>query len=99
MNIGSKARPGRLREQKIMSPNLTIPLQIKNLEQREFEGHGSIFGNIDLGGDIVMPGAFKRSLAQHANAGSMPQMFWMHDPSRVAGKWVGMSEDEKGLRV
>jgi len=79
--------------------NLTIPLEIKALNDGEFEGHGSIFGNEDLGGDVVMPGAFKRSLATHKKANSLPQMFWMHDPSRVPGKWVSMAEDESGLKV
>jgi uncharacterized protein len=82
-----------------MKPNLTIPLEIKSLHDREFSGHGSIFGNVDLGGDIVVPGAFKRSLAQHQKSGGLPAMFWMHDPSRVAGKWTEMSEDRDGLRV
>lgn len=82
-----------------MKQKLTIPLQIKNLSDREFEGHGSIFNNVDLGGDVVMPGAFKRTLANHRRSGSLPQMFWMHDPSRVPGKWLEMSEDEDGLIV
>jgi len=82
-----------------MKSNLTIPLQIKRLSDREFEGHGSIFGNEDLGGDVVVPGAFKRTLAQHRKAKSLPQMFWMHDPSRVPGKWLSMSEDDDGLAV
>jgi len=82
-----------------MSKYLTTHLQIKNLSDREFEGHGSVFGNEDLGGDIVMPGAFSKSLSAHKAAGSLPQMFWMHDPSRVAGKWTEMSEDSDGLYV
>jgi len=82
-----------------MKSNLTIPLQIKKLTDREFEGHGSIFGNEDLGGDVVVPGAFKHTLAQHRKTGSLPQMFWMHDPSRVAGKWLTMKEDKEGLKV
>jgi len=80
-------------------PNLTIPLEVKGLHDREFEGHGSIFKNVDLGGDIVVPGAFKRSLEQHKSNGSLPALFWMHDPSRVAGKWLEMSEDSVGLKV
>ena len=82
-----------------MKSNLTIPLQIKAISDREFEGHGSIFGNEDLGGDVVIPGAFQRSLAAHRKANSLPQMFWMHDPSRVPGKWLSMSEDDSGLKV
>lgn len=82
-----------------MKPTFTIPLELKSLNDREFEGHGSIFKNIDLGGDRVMPGAFKKSLAEHRKGGSLPQMFWMHDPTKVIGKWLDMSEDKNGLAV
>lgn len=82
-----------------MQPTLTVPLEIKSLAEREFDGHGSVFRNVDLGGDIVAPGAFKRSLAAHRKAGSIPPMFWMHDPSRVPGKWLEMTEDDRGLKV
>lgn len=82
-----------------MKSRITTSLEIKGLQDKQFEGHGSIFGNVDLGGDIVLPGAFQKSLAQHKKAGSLPQMFWMHDQSRVPGKWLGMSEDSEGLAV
>lgn len=82
-----------------MKTYLTTQLEIKSLGDREFEGHGSIFGNVDLGGDVVMPGAFKRSLKTYQEKGDLPLMFWMHDPSRVAGKWTEMYEDGDGLRV
>jgi uncharacterized protein len=82
-----------------MKPTLTVSLEMKSLNAKEFEGHGSIFDNVDLGGDIVLPGAFKRSLAYHRKAGTLPQMFWMHDPSRVPGKWLSMNEDDDGLAV
>jgi Escherichia/Staphylococcus phage prohead protease len=78
---------------------LSMPLEIKSLTAREFEGYGSVFGNVDLGGDIVVPGAFAKSLNAHAENGSLPQMFWMHDPTRVPGKWLAMSEDDHGLYV
>lgn len=36
------------------------PLEIKELtDQGSFEGLASVYGNVDLGGDIVEPGAFK----------------------------------------
>ena len=78
---------------------LTIPLEVKSLDQRKIKGHGSVFGNVDLGGDVVVAGAFEASLAAHRKAGTMPQMFWMHDPSRVPGMWESMSEDDTGLAV
>ena len=39
---------------------LGYPLEIKDLtEAGTFEGLASVYGNVDLGGDIVEPGAFK----------------------------------------
>lgn len=82
-----------------MTAQLNVALEIKALNEREFTGYGSVFGNIDHDGDIVMPGAFKRSLAQHRNAGTMPQMFWMHKADEVPGVWTEMKEDDNGLFV
>lgn len=82
-----------------MNQKLNVALEIKSLGAREFEGHGSIFGNVDLGGDVVVPGAFRKSLARHKKAGSLPQMFWMHRPDQVPGRWLDMEEDSKGLYV
>lgn len=78
---------------------INVGLEIKTLSAREFEGHGSIFGNVDHGGDIVMPGAFKKSLAQHKRNGTLPQMFWMHKADHVPGRWLDMDEDSRGLYV
>lgn len=78
---------------------ITVPMDLKALEAREISGHASIFGNVDLGGDIVLPGAFKRSLAEHRTAGTMPQMFWMHSMDQVPGRWTDIHEDDKGLFV
>jgi HK97 family phage prohead protease len=78
---------------------LCVSLEVKSLNDREFEGYGSIFKNVDLGGDVVLPGAFRRSLKEHKESKQLPAMFWMHDPSRVPGKWLEMHEDKKGLVV
>jgi len=83
----------------MMTQHLNLSLELKQISKGEFEGHGSVFGNIDLGGDVVVPGAFKKSLAEHAKAGTLPQMFWMHKADQVPGLWHEMREDEKGLYV
>jgi HK97 family phage prohead protease len=57
-----------------------------------FEGYGSIFGNIDSGGDIIERGAFIDSLAQR-----MPKMLWQHSSSEPIGVYEVAYEDEKGL--
>ncbi|MEY2687449.1 MAG: hypothetical protein RL375_1647, partial [Pseudomonadota bacterium] len=73
--------------------------ELKSIGPREFEGYGSIFGNEDLGGDIVVPGAFAKTMAEHKDAGTMPLMYWMHQPDQVPGVWLDMQEDRKGLYV
>jgi HK97 family phage prohead protease len=66
----------------------------------EIAGYGSTFGNVDLGGDIVMPGAFRASLASWKAQGRLPPMLAVHDMSAFPiGAWTEMSEDSRGLRV
>lgn len=64
-----------------------------------FEGYGAVFGNIDQGGDIVMPGAFAASLKQHEARGTLPAMLWMHKQDAPIGRWLAMAEDSMGLHV
>ena len=79
--------------------HLTTSLEIKSLGEREFEGHGSVFGNTDLGGDVVMKGAFSRTLREKQQADDLIPMLWMHNPSQVVGKWHEISEDDTGLKM
>jgi Escherichia/Staphylococcus phage prohead protease len=74
--------------------HLVTRLEIKSLSEREFEGHGAIFGNVDLGGDTILPGAFKS-----LNSGRMPKMLYQHDQTKIAGLWTAMHEDSRGLYV
>jgi HK97 family phage prohead protease len=59
------------------------------------EGYGAIFGNVDKGGDIVLPGAFEASLG----SGQQIKILWQHDPYQPIGVWDEVKEDEKGLYV
>lgn len=75
-------------------------LEIKAIgDDGVFSGYGSIFGNKDSGGDIVVPGAFSKSLADHRQKGTRPRMFWHHDQRQPLGKWLDLAEDGKGLFV
>lgn len=78
----------------------TAPLlEIKALkESGEFEGYGSTFGGEpDSYGDVIAAGAYADSLAEHKAAGTMPKMFWQHNPSEPIGKWLEAEEDDTGL--
>lgn len=63
------------------------------------EGYGSFFGNVDSWGDVVMPGAFGETLAEHKAKGTLPKMLWQHDTTQPIGVWEEIVEDGTGLRV
>ena len=64
-------------------------------EQGLFTGHASAFGNVDLEGDIIEPGAFTSTLAD----GHVIKLLAQHDMARPIGKVIKATEDSKGLRV
>ncbi len=74
-------------------------LEIKSLkDDGEFEGYGSTFGGEpDAYGDVIAKGAYTDSLAAHKAKGTMPKMFWQHNPSEPIGKYLDMREDNHGL--
>ena len=62
-----------------------------------FHGYASLFGREDLGRDVVMPGAFARSLAARGPRGV--RMLFQHDPAQPIGVWEEIREDRRGLFV
>lgn len=69
-------------------------------EAGRFAGYASTFGGpADSFGDVIAPGAFARSLAEHKAAGSAPAMLWQHDSHSLIGRWSAVTEDERGLAV
>lgn len=67
-----------------------------------FSGYGAVFNNEDGGGDVILKGAFKKTLKEWKARGKLPKMLWMHgyDDNRLpVGVWNSMAEDEKGLAV
>jgi HK97 family phage prohead protease len=75
-----------------------VPLDLKAVaEDGEFEGYLSTFGNVDRGMDMVMPGAFRRTLKERKL--SSIKLLRDHDTRKVIGKWLSMEEDDRGLKV
>lgn len=67
-----------------------------------FTGYGAVFNNEDAGGDVILKGAFKKTLKEWKARGKLPKMLWLHgyDDNRLpVGVWNKMAEDEKGLFV
>lgn len=57
-------------------------------------GYASRFNIKDQGGDIVVPGAYTKTLTERH-----PRMLWNHDSDFPIGRWTKIAEDEKGLYV
>jgi HK97 family phage prohead protease len=63
------------------------------------EGYASLFGVADQGGDVVLPGAYARSLARFGKGGRAVRMLWQHDAAQPIGVWEKITEDARGLHV
>lgn len=74
---------------------LEIKSEDEDDEYLTISGYGSVFNNVDGGGDMVMPGAFKECVAK----GRKPKMLWQHDPNQPIGAWDEMREDANGLFI
>jgi HK97 family phage prohead protease len=62
-------------------------------------GYFSIFNNVDTDGDIIMPGAYKKTLKENGPNAERSRILhlYMHDPYKVLAKPNILKEDKKGL--
>lgn len=75
-------------------------LEVKDVDTKQgiVSGYFSAFGNVDSDGDIMMPGAFKRSIQDWGPEGKgRIKHLLNHDPSKPVGKIQVLKEDEYGL--
>lgn len=80
--------------------HLTRPFEVKTVrDDGTFDGYGSVFNVIDSYRDIVVPGAFAKTIARHAEQKSAPALLWQHNTHEPVGVWDSMSEDEHGLKM
>lgn len=67
-------------------------------QKRIVTGYASKFGNIDLHGDMMMPGAFKKTLKERGvDAKNEIWFLHNHDSSKILGKPTVLKEDSTGL--
>ena len=75
-----------------------FPFEVKEVDEEAgvFTGYASTFNNLDDGGDIVLPGAFKKTIAERFDR---IKVVWQHDWRQPIGKPLEMLEDARGLYV
>lgn len=70
-------------------------LKVKAVDETgKFTGIGAVYGNVDLGGDKILPGAFTKTLV----AGNQLPLLWQHNPSDPIGT-VKVTDTSQGLMV
>lgn len=74
-----------------------FPLAVKATgDAGQITAYASTFGNVDLDGDVIEPGAFARTI-EHTS-GVVP-MLWQHDVWEPIGLTTSLEEDQKGLLI
>jgi uncharacterized protein len=67
-------------------------------EPGTFEAIVAVFGNVDRGGDVLEPGAFKKTLGRSGRG--LPPVVWSHNwDEPPIGVTLEAEEVEKGLRI
>lgn len=83
-----------------MEKTRDFPFQLKEMKpDGSFHGYGSVFGVKDSYDEIVAPGAFADSLAEHSAKGRLPALLWQHRSGEPVGVYTSMKEDGVGLAV
>lgn len=76
---------------------LVVPCEIKAVsEDGRFSGYASIFGNVDLGGDIVERGAFAKGDMALNKDGKL-RVAYHHNLRQIIGL-ADVEQDDKGLK-
>jgi HK97 family phage prohead protease len=74
-----------------------LNLCASDAEEGTFEGHAAIFGKLNSFDEIVMPGAFKKTLKVRAKG--KVKMLRQHRQDTIIGVWEELREDKDGLFV
>ena len=82
-----------------LTKNVSDSIQDVDTVKGIVTGYFSVFGNKDSDGDIVMPGAYKKTLKENGPLSEKPRILhlYQHDPTKVLGKPSVLKEDKKGL--
>lgn len=70
--------------------------QVSIADSGEFTGYASVFGNIDDGGDVVLPGAFEKALPAFLENGFIS---WQHNWEQPVAIPIEAKEDATGLLI
>tara|TARA_S200002703_G_scaffold154916_1_gene158438 strand:- start:12986 stop:13645 length:660 start_codon:yes stop_codon:yes gene_type:complete len=88
-------------DQEDLIQHFVVEAEIKAMvdadDKGEFEGYAAIYGNVDLGNDMIEQGAFTKSIKKRGAKGV--KMLFQHKTDMPIGVFDEIVEDQRGLRV
>lgn len=98
-------KEGKIKEKRAATPlrptkSFTIDVKDFDPTTRTVKGYAAIFGNIDSARDMIIKGAFAKSIQERgpsANSGNNIIFLWQHDMMDPIGRITKLAEDDKGL--
>ncbi len=82
----------------MLNDHFVVPLEVSALtEEGTFEGHAALFNVPNEFDEIVLPGAFKKTLSRHPK--KRVKMLRQHQQREIVGIWQKIVEDDVGLAV
>ncbi|EDM66149.1 hypothetical protease [Moritella sp. PE36] len=79
---------------------LQVGFDVKYIDQESmtFSAYGNTKNFVDHAKDETQNNAYQKSIQNHIEKGTMPQLLWSHDGREMpVGVITGMKEDERGL--
>jgi len=83
-----------------MFDKASADFEVKEIdEEGRFEGLASVFNKVDNGGDMILPGAYKKTLSKIKNQKRVIPYLWRHYRDEIMGGFESLEETAKGLYV
>ncbi len=100
MLIGNYGRKSDVAPSDLQVKASHLELSIKaDGEPGEIQGYGSLWDKVDSYGEVVVRGAFTKSLRAWSKAKRPIPMLWQHQSDMPIGVWDKFEEDDKGLKL
>ena len=94
----SQFKKGKKESSEMETKSFNAPFELRSLDDATgiFEGHAAVFNVEDNFGDVILPGAFTKSLHKHPRR----KIKMLHEHMKVpVGVWDTIKEDDFGLFV
>ena len=72
-------------------------LELKDVDEKSgiIQGYASVFGNVDSDGDVIVKGAYSKTIAENNDRVAF---LYQHDITKPIGKNLNLNEDSYGLK-